>query len=321
MDWRVKVAIQAVLARLPGGWRLNHRFQDLRSGHCRDVLRRRLVDRARELAWAEARGLRIEGADLLEIGTGRSPVPTFLMALLGPSSIRTMDRRPLLDGRKVAAIVRELPVVAEELAEVFARPPRQIIERAERLARAISLDAILNAGSIHYKAPGDATATGLAAASLDGIISYDVLEHLPSNTFHQLNAEARRILRPEGMQFHVIGLGDHYASSDPKISSVHFLRFSDPVWNALTGHELSYHNRLRVPEFLDEFARDGFVAEDIRREVDSLGLEALKTLRVDSRFGQLTPAELATNRAALLLRSAVPAGADRPSIRVSAGAS
>jgi len=204
MDWRLKVAAQSVLARLPGGWRLNHCLQDLRSGDPRQALRERLLARARELAWAEARGLLIEGADLLEVGTGRSPVPTFLMALLGPRRVRTIDRRPLLDARKVVAIVRELPMMAEALAEVFARPPREIVERADRLARATTIGAILDAGSIRYTAPGDATATGLPAASVDGIVSFDVLEHLPADTLIRLNAEARRVLRPGGRQFHVL---------------------------------------------------------------------------------------------------------------------
>jgi len=303
MDWRLKVATQSVLARIPGGRRLNHRLQDLRAGDDRAALRRRLVDRARELAWAVARGLPIEGADVLEVGTGRSPVPTLLMALLGPGSIRTIDRRPLLDARKLAAIATELPAVAEELAEVFARPPAEIVARARRIARAGTVDAILSAGSIRYTAPGDATATGLPPASIDAIVSYDVLEHLPSDTFLRLNAEARRILRTGGRQFHVIGLGDHHASGDARITCVHFLRFSDRAWDALTGHELSYHNRLRLPDFLAAFGRDGFATEDVRREVDPAGLEAMRSFRVAPRFAHYTPEELATHRAALLVRA------------------
>lgn len=304
MDWRLKIAAQWIVARLPGGWRINQSLQDLRAKDPGPDLRKRILDRARELAWAEARGMCFAGADLYEIGTGRSPIPTLLMSLLGPASLRTVDRRRLLCDHRVAIVIEGIADQAEELSEILGRPASAIFERADHARQGGNASEVLKRLDIDYSAPADATATGLADASLDGIVSFDVLEHLPAATFHALNVEAARVLRPGGRQFHAIGLGDHYASGDPRISSVHFLRFSDRTWNLLAGHHLSYHNRLRVPDFVSAFSRDGFEPEAIGRDVDPVGLKALETLRLDRRFAGMPPEELAVHRALLLMASA-----------------
>src|SRR5258708_26157298 len=95
MDWRIKAGIQFVVARLPGGMQLNRALQDLRNRDPVPELRIRLLAVAQELAWAEGAGLRLQGARVLELGTGRTPVATILMALMG-SLVYGYDRSALL---------------------------------------------------------------------------------------------------------------------------------------------------------------------------------------------------------------------------------
>ena len=57
-----------------------------------------------------------------------------------------------------------------------------------------------------YIAPGDAANTELPAGSVDIYFSHAVLEHVPDRVVHQLVQEARRVLKPGGCFYALIGL-------------------------------------------------------------------------------------------------------------------
>jgi hypothetical protein len=305
MDWRIKAGIQFVVARLPGGMQLNRALQDLRNGNPVPELRIRLLALAQELAWAERAGLRLQGARVLELGTGRTPVATVLMALMG-SLVYAYDRSMLLSEKDTWLVCDQIVELGGELASILGRPRSQLLADAKRWLAKGTLEHLLEEARIAYRAPADATASGLPPKSIDAVVSFDVVEHLSRPTLRLLNLEARRVLISGGFQFHVIGLGDHYASLDRNITSAHFLKYSETAWHLLTGNSLSYHNRIRLPEFLHLFKEDSFEAVAVDREVDPKALQALKIQRVAREFREYSADELAVHRAKVLLKQ-VPA--------------
>jgi len=309
MDWRIKAGIQFVVARLPGGMQLNRALQDLRNRDPVPELRIRLLAVAQELAWAEGAGLRLQGARVLELGTGRTPVATILMALMG-SLVYGYDRSALLSEKDTRFVCDQIVELCGELANILGRRRSQLLADAQRWIAEGTLEHLLEEARITYRAPADATASGLRSESIDAVVSFDVVEHLSRPTLRLLNQEARRVLMPGGFQFHAIGLGDHYASLDRNITSAHFLKYSETTWQLLTGNSLSYHNRIRLPEFLHLFKEDGFEAVAVDREVDPKALRALKIQPVARQFREYSAAELAVHRAKVLLKQSQRQRAD-----------
>ena len=80
-------------------------------------------------------------------------------------------------------------------------------------------DKIMQMARIEYRAPADATITGLADRSVALVFSNSVLEHVTHAVLGPMMREARRLLEHDGMLLHSVNCGDHYAYFDPKKSS------------------------------------------------------------------------------------------------------
>lgn len=320
MDWRIKLATQFVLAHVPLGRNVNYLLQILNGRHAASVARGRIPQLAADLSRISQSGLDLEESRVVEIGTGWNAINTLLLFVLGAKEIHTYDRTRHLRLHLVQRALREIEISIEEVAARTTVPVRVLRERLAHLSGKQQLEEILNAGHIHYHAPGDATRTGLAEASVDLVYSYGVLEHVPAEIAHRFNQESRRILRPGGLVFHGIGLHDHYTGVDRNITAVNFLKYSDRFWSTLVLNDISYHNRLRERDFVDIFRRDGFELLHRESSVDPASLHALESMRVDERFRGYTKEELAVIRTVLILK-AVTTAVDAPATQTSATAS
>ena len=111
MDWRIKGVIQGVLSRVPGGVALNDALQRAAGGR-RDESRH--IDIKFEADWLvqmrvlDDLGLRVQGRDLLEIGTGWLPVFPLCFALAGARRCHTFDLHRHLNPAVVPGALREL---------------------------------------------------------------------------------------------------------------------------------------------------------------------------------------------------------------------
>jgi len=72
-----------------------------------------------------------------------------------------------------------------------------------------------------------------------------VLEHVPEAVLDGLVLESKRILRPGGCFYAYVGLHDHYACFDRRISKVNYLKYPEWAWRTFIKNNISYHNRLR----------------------------------------------------------------------------
>lgn len=252
MDWRIKGVIQGALSRVPGGVALNDALQRAAGGR-RDESRH--IDIKFEADWLvqmrvlNELGLRVQGRDLLEIGTGWLPVFPLCFALAGARRCYTVDLNHHLNPAVVPAALRELERHLPAIASAAGDEPAAVRQRWQRLVGAGDGNDILRAAGIDYHAPADASATGLPDASIALVFSNSVLEHVSAAVLLPLMRESARVLERDGLSLHSVNCGDHYAYFDRAITPINYLRYSDDEWRKW-NNDLLYQNRLRPVDFV-----------------------------------------------------------------------
>jgi SAM-dependent methyltransferase len=290
MNWRTKAALQNLVGKMPSDvsyavyYFLQRRVGGLRS----TTPMTRLVagiETARRIC---ERGRTLEGKVFLEVGTGRQINIPLSLWLCGAAETITVDLNPYLKSELVARDILYLRSHEGEVRNLF-KELRQDGMAQDRLTRLISasnrLEELLSLANIRYLAPADARALDLGSGSVDYHISYTVLEHIPPAALKSIFREGQRLLKPDGLFVHCIDFSDHFAHSDPGISYVNFLQFSEREWERLAGNRYMYHNRLRVDDFLALIRSLGLEIQSVDTEVDERSLEVLrKGFMLDERF-------------------------------------
>lgn len=296
MDWRIKGIIQKILSVTPGGSALNSAMQ-LRMGGLRQFDRN--VDTKVIGDWLvlathmKNLGIPIEGRVFVEVGTGWYPTLPVCFFLAGASRCHTVDLHRLMDWglaqRMLARLEMHLPAIATQLG----LDEQALRDRLARLRRTGTQQQFLEAAGIEYRAPGDATRTGLPDSSVDVVFSNSVLEHVPGPVIAALMTESRRVLKPGGIALHSVNCGDHYAYFDKRVTQIHYLRHGPAAW-WLWNNDLQYQNRLRANDFL-AMARDAGLAVilDLQRPRPEL-LAAFDSFPVAPQFRHYSREQLCT---------------------------
>lgn len=240
-------------------------------------------------------GLPVAGTRFLEMGTGWYPTFPFCLFLGGARSVITVDLNRHLKSeltiRMADALGRHLPAIAEATG----RSERELGQSQTGLAAALRRGASLEEateGVVVYRAPSDASATGLPAASVDVVFSNSVLEHVPGPVIERCLTEARRILRPGGVVFHSVNCGDHYAYVDRTIHQLNYLQFSEAGWR-MWNNRFLYQNRLRAIDFVTMARVAGFEIELDTSRCHPKRLQQLDTITVHPQFGRYSREQLA----------------------------
>jgi SAM-dependent methyltransferase len=278
VHWMAKAAVQSVLARIPYGEQINHRFQ--RSSAAEKESRMNGVTGSIEYLTQHKR---IDGAVIVEVGTGWDALPTLALSAHGAARIHTYDHLPHL----------RLARAREAALALLVRMPAN--KRLKAMIDAPSIEQFLAAGHISYAAPADATKTALPDSSIDIYFSYAVLEHVSESVIDASMAEARRILKPDGVFFAVIGLHDHYVGMNGA-SKVNFLQYPEWMWALLVKNKFSYHNRLRERDFLERLREHKARILDVQSVIDPADLEQVQRMKIDRRFEGYAPEELAVHK-------------------------
>jgi SAM-dependent methyltransferase len=297
LSWRLKGRVQKALCYIPFGEWLHYQLQK-RAGGLRMFARELAVkvDDWRLMAGhLGSVGLPVAGTRFLEMGTGWYPTFPFCLFLGGATSVITVDLnrhlKPELTIRMADALRRYLPAIAEATG----RSERELGQSQTALAAALRRGASLEeatGGVIVYRAPSDASATALPAASVDVVFSNSVLEHVPGPVIERCLTEARRILRPGGVVFHSVNCGDHYAYVDRTIHQLNYLQFSDAGWR-MWNNRFLYQNRLRAVDFVNMARAAGFEIELDTSRCDPTRLKQLDTITVHPQFGRYSREQLA----------------------------
>ncbi|MEO8678473.1 MAG: methyltransferase domain-containing protein [Vicinamibacterales bacterium] len=293
-NWKSKVAIQAVLARVPFGEKVNHALQRLNKRA--PVRKQEILGILPTLSSGIAlikKHVAVEGASVVEVGTGWLPLPTTLLHLCGAKRIVSFDHERHVRYSLIREMLDVFSANRDTLANALSLSVATLDERLDRLHGATDLVEFLALAGITYVAPGDATTTDLLDGEADLFYSYAVLEHVPEDVLNQLVVESKRILRSGGCFYAFIGLHDHYACFDKRISRVHFLQHPEWAWRLFVKNRISYHNRLRERDFIETVERQGARIMEINSVTDPEDVTRVKSMRLDERFLKFTPEECA----------------------------
>ena len=253
-NWKFKSALQRACAALPVKREPAYYFLQCAFGR---PLRFNPLPNMKEAAGIVAQlaacGLSMRGARVMETGTGRRVDMPLAFYLCGARSICTCDLHRYLKPELVQHSVAELVRQREQVKAIFQNVADSgvIDARLDALAAARDASDTLEIARIDYRAPVDASRTGLPDGSIDLHFSYTVLEHMPAEVLMAILREANRVLAPGGLACHQIDPSDHFSHDDVSISAINFLQFSESEWERYGGNQFAYHNRRRAVHYMD----------------------------------------------------------------------
>jgi SAM-dependent methyltransferase len=290
--WKIKVLIQFFLSKLPGGEKVNYLLQQINRSHSREKIWDRVVPLLNILMKIN-KHFRLNDVSVVEIGTGWQPIWPILLYMMGVKTCHTYDHIRHIRYKSVKTTIEVINDQLNNISNISSIPIDILKSRLSRLKNSADIDELFLAVNIIYHAPANAAKTGLEDNSVDLVLSYAVLEHLPQTVVHDLINETKRILKSSGIAYHMIGLHDHYAGFDKKVSKVNFLKYPEPLWSFFIHNSISHHNRLREKQFVDIFRSHGAKILWTENKIDQSDISILKNMKIDSFFNAMSHKELA----------------------------
>ncbi len=295
--WKVKWALQRIMAATPWPSQLNYLFQRYVT---RGVVwnERRFearLDRIKEhLEAMRVHGPEAEtGFPALEVGTGWVPAVSIGLALGGASRVTTVDIEDHVRPRSVAMVLGWFQRYARSGRLMdWLGPPAA--DASERIDRALSLaiegqaeEALATLGI--ERRSGDLRHVESIPGGYALIVSALTLEHVPTRDIPALFDALHRLSAPNGVMSHLIDYGDHYSYFDRRLSPYHFFAFSDEEWSRWDS-PLGHQNRLLAPDFQRLFEDAKF--EVVRRVDDRPMAQRLSEVQLSERFRGYSTSDL-----------------------------
>ena len=140
-------------------------------------------------------------------------------------------------------------------------------------------------------------------SDIDFVFSRYVLEHVTTESLEEMHSQFAKKLKSGSYILHLISPSDHRAYTDSSLSLQDFLKYSQSEWDSIQTR-FDYHNRLRLPQYLDIFSKD---FEIISLEYDKINFESIayknfKKLKIHKDFQKYTEQELMAGSINILLR-------------------
>ncbi len=321
MQWKTKSKIQRLVAALPVARERVYSLLQQTAGRQKQAAdpRENFIEFAKVVGRIHEVGARIEGARIMEVGTGWGLDMPIAMYLSGSAMVQTFDLYPYLRPEKVAETLTTIRNNREAVRQIFAPfvDAFSLDLRLGMICDARTVEELMETANIEYFAPADATNTGLPAESIDIQFSYTVFEHIREAVVEGILREAGRVLRKTGFCFHHIDPSDHFAHDDRSISAVNFLQFSDKQWDHHASNQFAYHNRLRAADFERVFASAGHLMLKFSTFCDQRSLATLRAgLPLDKQYRGMDFEALCQTT---VIAVSVPAGNVGPLLAGSAG--
>lgn len=274
MDWRLKVAKQAVLARVPFGHTLRRiKRQFLGYDPDPENLRDTLSCLTQMQQALQRLNRSFEGATVLEIGSGWFPTIPIMLAVDGARRVIMSDLNPHMDDVTFASTLRFL---------------KGLMPTNQRLNAITSLSDL----PITYLAPFDATA--VPSGTIDYVISRTVLEHIPPDNLVDLLETLRPKLAPTGLMVHLVDHSDHLEHTDKSLSKINFLTWSKRKHAFVNFLTMEGENRLRHHEYHPIFEGAGYRVVSTAAEVHEPTRTMVRSLQLVSPYSSMSPDQLAT---------------------------
>lgn len=236
-----------------------------------------------------------DGMRVLEVGTGWVHFYSLFLRLFFDVRVTMVDA---WDNRQLPALRRFFADLDRVLDNEFELSDEQSA-RAHRLLKQIvefeTFEDLYSALDLEYVI--DPKLSTVEGESYDLILSQGVLEHVRLTDVPEQIANMSRALRPKGMQFHHIGIGDHLAHYDRRASMKQYITYSDRMWKLLFENSVQYVNRIQKSEFKQMFVESGMeLLEEGGWSCD------IRNLSVSDRFRMYSRDDLECVAATLVMR-------------------
>lgn len=217
----------------------------------------------------------LDNKSITEIGSGWLPVMPYLLKYQGNArSIYTYD---LYDHYSAETI--------KDFNTYFVSKTNANIDLS-------TLDAHNLPEDIHYFPKKNIIKT--AKIESDVIFSRYVLEHVTPQEIELMHKKFAAEMPKGSIILHLISPSDHRAYVDPSLSMQDFLKYSKKEWKAKMT-KFDYHNRLRLPQYLEIFEKCGLEIAYLNYEVpkeDSASYQKFKALKIHEDYLKFTDKEL-----------------------------
>ena len=310
MHWKLKGALQRVLGLIPMGEWLHFHLQR-RFGGLRDFNREfdiKMSDWKIMVTRLEEAGVSIPGKRLFEIGSGWYPTFPLACYLAGAARITTVDLNRHMRPTLLFACAERLGDWLGAISAATGADEAQVRVRHAAMLGVLRKSGDLAAateGVVDYRAPMDATRTGLDQNQVDCIFSNSVLEHVPPAVIDAMYTESMRILDDGGVMFHSVNCGDHYAYVDPTINQLNYLRYSEAQWSPWNNAFL-YQNRMRAHEFVERAQARGFEILLNTAKATELRMNQLAATPVHTQFSAIPAERLCITSVDFIARKPAP---------------
>lgn len=208
-----------------------------------------------------------------------------LYYLAGAKHITLVDRQRLMDARLLAGVAKGLYNLYGGTIATGLHMELDEVQKKLMPTEGVSFDELLASYNMDYRAPVDFSENAEGDEPFDLITSVDVMEHIPPEVLDRILQSCYTKLVEGGRMMHLIDHCDHWSFIDPKLSSVHFLKYGDRAM-ALLYHlnPLEYQNRLRHDDYVELFLDAGFSILNAATKVDEKALAELNTMKLNKKY-------------------------------------
>lgn len=139
---------------------------------------------------------------------------------------------------------------------------------------------------------------------VDVVFSRFVLEHVTPEDIFEMHKKFKSSLEKGSYIVHFISPSDHRAYSDKSLSLQDFLKYSPKEWDGIQT-KFDYHNRLRLPQYIDIFKSLGYeivyLTSDSTKE-GTPNFDLFKKLNVHNDYKNYSDQELTAGNINIVLK-------------------
>lgn len=227
--------------------------------------------------------INLEGANVLEIGSGWLPLMPFLFKKhLGIKKVYTYDINKHYSNDRIYK-------TAKHFAELNYKN-----YKSQGLNLPDFIDYYPNINLVEKDLP----------LNVKLYYSRFVLEHVDPNFLHEMHKKLYDQMDSGARILHLISPSDHRAYSDKSLSHYDFLKYSHTKWTQICT-KFDYHNRYRLPQYLSVFESIGFKVEYLSYDKVSKTSEKynkFKDIEIHSDFSKFNEEELLAGSIHILLK-------------------
>ncbi len=291
MDWKLKAAIYRLFDGIPFG----HEAYSFSQRNLTKSLPRSfagfdryLAQFYKHMAAFERNGGKVQGATYFEFGVGWDLFYPLCFALAGTSKQFLFDLNRYAKPEYINHVLRGFE---NHRSDHFLK----------HFPGIESIGGLKGLG-IDYRAPADASATGLPSNSIDLASTTSVLEHVPVSSIRNILIEMKRICKEGSLASMLVDYEDHYAQRLVGIGVYNFLQYSDAQWTKFNPG-IHFQNRLRHSDYVSLFKDADFEIVEMSGDVPDDWEAQLARISLAPEFQAYDKADLKITRGHFVLRA------------------